>query len=52
MILQCVANTFGGYCGVGKVILTIDGGLYESGHIALQKGEYLTVDTQNCLPLS
>ncbi len=52
MILQCVANTFGGYCGVGKVILTIDGGLYESGHIALQKGEYLTVDTENCLPLS
>jgi spore germination protein GerM len=52
MILQCVANTFGSYCGAGKVILTVDGGLYESGHIALQKGEYLTVDTENCLPLS
>lgn len=45
MMLQCVANTFGGYCNVDKVLLTIDGNLYESGHIALADGEYLTVDT-------
>lgn len=46
MLLQCVANTFGAYYGAERVILTIDGGLYESGHIALRKGEYLTVNTE------
>ena len=46
-ILQCVANTFGSYYGAGKVILTIDSGLYESGHIKLNQGEYLTVDTDS-----
>jgi hypothetical protein len=44
MILQSVANTFGGYYGVKRVLLTIDNKLYESGHIALKKGEYLKVD--------
>lgn len=43
MILQSVANTFGQYYGVNKVLLTIDNKLYESGHIALKKGEYLKV---------
>jgi hypothetical protein len=43
MILQSVANTFGVYYGVNKVLLTIDNKLYESGHIALKKGEYLKV---------
>ena len=45
-ILQCVANTFGSYYGADKVILTIDNSLYESGHIKLNQGEYLTVDTE------
>jgi DNA-directed RNA polymerase subunit N (RpoN/RPB10) len=52
MILQCVANTFGGYYGVGRVILTVDNALYESGHIALRQGEYLTVDTEGAVPLA
>ena len=43
LILQSVANTFGVYYGVDKVLLTIDNKLYESGHIALKKGEYLKV---------
>ena len=47
MMLQCLANTFGGYYNVDKVLLTIDGGLYESGHIALGEGEYLSVNTQD-----
>ncbi|NLF28113.1 MAG: GerMN domain-containing protein [Clostridiales bacterium] len=43
LILQSVANTFGQYYGVERVLLTIDDELYESGHIALRKGEYLKV---------
>jgi hypothetical protein len=43
MILQSVANTFGVYYGADRVLLTIDNKLYESGHIALKKGEYLKV---------
>ena len=43
MILQSVANTFGQYYGVSRVLLTIDNSLYESGHIALKKGESLKV---------
>jgi hypothetical protein len=46
LILQSVANTFCRYNGVSRMILTIDNGLYESGHIALRKGEYLTADYQ------
>ncbi|MBC3888605.1 hypothetical protein GH810_09820 [Acetobacterium paludosum] len=44
MRLQCIANTFGNYYGVERVLLTIDNQLYESGHMALGQGEYLTVD--------
>ena len=43
LILQSVANTFGIYYGVERVYLTIDNKLYESGHIALKKGQYLKV---------
>jgi len=50
-ILQCVANTFGTYYGSDKVILTIDNDLYESGHIKLNQGEYLTVDTKESTAL-
>ena len=46
LLLQCVANTFGSYYGSDKVLLTIDSALYESGHIRLEQGEYLTVDTE------
>lgn len=44
MMLQSMANTFGNYYGVERVLLTIDNQLYQSGHIALAPGEYLTVD--------
>ena len=43
LILQGVADTFGRYYGANRVLLTIDNELYESGHIALKKGEYLKV---------
>lgn len=44
MILDSLATSFGNYYGVDKVVLTIDGGNYESGHIILEKGDYLKVD--------
>lgn len=44
LILQSVVNTIGGYYGVDRVYLTIDGKPYESGHILLKKGEILQVD--------
>lgn len=47
MILQSIVNTFGHYYGVEKVYLTIDNQLYESGHISLNKGEFLTVTPIN-----
>ncbi len=52
LILQSVVNTFGSYYNAGQVVLTIDGKPYESGHIALQKGEHLKVDTEGSVELS
>lgn len=52
MILQCVANTFGFYYDKTKVLLTIDNGLYESGHIKLEKGEFLSVKTAGAVAIS
>lgn len=43
MILQSIANTFGHYYNSDKVVLTIENKLYESGHVAMKKGEYLKV---------
>ncbi len=51
MILQCIANTFGKYYGSQKVILTIDNELYESGHIAMKKGEYIKADYEDAVEL-
>ncbi|MDR1131175.1 MAG: GerMN domain-containing protein [Oscillospiraceae bacterium] len=43
LVLQSLANTFGGYYGVQKVIPTIDGALYESKYMEFEPGAYLTV---------
>ena len=43
-ILQSIANTFGHYFDATRVVLTVEGQPYESGHIAMRRGEYLTVD--------
>ena len=51
MILQALVNTFGSYYGSGRVVLTIDGGPYASGHIALDEGEALRVDLEDSRPL-
>ncbi len=52
MMLQCVANTFGSYYGVNRVLLTINNQQYSSGHIYLEKFEYLTVDTSDNVALN
>lgn len=49
MILKSLANTFGKYYNVEKVILTVDNNLYQSGHIAMEKGEFLKVDYENAI---
>ena len=52
MILQSVADTFGKYYQAAKVILTIDGKLYESGHFAFKQGEALTVKLEETTPIT
>lgn len=51
MILKSIANTFGKYYGSQKVILTIDNNLYESGHIAMKKGEFIEVNYDDSIKL-
>jgi hypothetical protein len=51
MILQSIANTFGKYYNAPKVILTIDNKLYESGHFAFKKGEYLKVRYEGAIEM-
>lgn len=52
MMLQSIANTFGNYYGAERVLLTIDNQRYQSGHIALAPGEYLTVDLNGTVLLN
>lgn len=51
MILQCIINAVGGYYGVEKVYLTVEGNPYSSGHIAMKKGEAFTVNYTNSVEL-
>lgn len=52
MVLQSLANTLGDYYGVSKVMLTIDGGTYESGHILLEKFEPLEVNYDGVIDMN
>ncbi len=51
-ILQCLANTFGDYDHADKVVLTIEGKPYSSGHFKFQEGEFLQVDLSNAMQLA
>ena len=51
MILQCIADTFGYYYNADKVILTVEGATYESGHFAFTAGEYLEAAFTDTVPL-
>ncbi len=52
LILQSLANTFGDYYGTSKVILTIDGETYESGHILLREFEPLEVNYDSIVDMN
>ena len=43
LAIKSITNTFGHYYQMDKVIISVEGEPYESGHIALQAGEYFTV---------
>lgn len=45
--LQGLVNTLTQYYGVEDLLLTIDGGQYESGHILLEKDELMSFDDRN-----
>ncbi len=49
MILQCIANTFGNYYQSEKVILTVEGKPYESGHIRMEEGRPLPVKLEGTI---
>ncbi|MDD4189108.1 MAG: GerMN domain-containing protein [Eubacteriales bacterium] len=49
MLIQCIANTFGDYYQKEKVVITLEGNLYESGHFMLGEGEYFSVDHDNAV---
>lgn len=51
-ILQCIANTFGYYYNTDKVVLTIEGKPYSSGHFVFQEGEFLQADLSNAVQLA
>lgn len=42
-ILQSLVNTLGTYFGVEEVSLTVEGRPYQSGHVALERGEFFKV---------
>lgn len=43
LIIKSITNTFGNYFQKEKVIITLEGKPYESGHVLMKKGEYFTV---------
>ncbi|SDG98415.1 GerMN domain-containing protein [Desulfosporosinus hippei] len=51
LILQSITNTLGNYYGVDKVYITVEGNPYASGHYAMNKGEYFSVDLSNSTEL-
>lgn len=44
LILQAIVNTIGDYYGVSEVYLTVEQEPYESGHILMEEGQFMTVD--------
>lgn len=46
-MLQCIVNTVGEYYGVNRVLITVEGGPYETGHYYLGPDDYLVPDTAN-----
>ncbi len=49
-VLMSVTNTVGDYFNVQKVIITMDGAPYSSGHILMKQGESFDTTYQNVIP--
>jgi len=49
MLLKSMVNTLGQYYQVDRVIITVEGKPYSSGHILLKPGEYFKVNTDKCV---
>ncbi|MDF2485442.1 MAG: hypothetical protein K0R46_1610 [Herbinix sp.] len=47
LLLQSVTNTLGYYFGATKVVITIEGKPYESGHVMMEEGEAFEVDVED-----
>lgn len=47
MILTSIVNNMGDYFRTEKVMVTINGEPYQSGHIYMEEGEYMTVNKDN-----
>jgi hypothetical protein len=52
LVLQALTNTLGDYYGASKVILTIAGETYESGHILLEKFEPIEVNYDGVIDMN
>lgn len=50
--LTAICNTFGDYFDVTKVIITLDGKPYNSGHISMKDGDTFKVDLNNTFELT
>jgi hypothetical protein len=50
MVLECIANTVGGYYQTDRVQITIDGGTYESGHFLFESGVFLPHNPDSAVP--
>ncbi len=50
LIIQSVVNTVGFNFGVEKVVITLDGKLYSSGHFQLEEGDHFQVHYENVVP--
>lgn len=51
LILQSITNTIGLYYGVDKVHITVEGNPYASGHFAMKKSHFFTVNLSNSVEL-
>lgn len=49
MILKSIVNTFGDYFMVDKIIITLEGKPYSSGHILMDEGEYFSVTKESAI---
>lgn len=49
LILNSIVSTFGNYYQVNKVIITVEGKPYSSGHIIMKPGEAMSVDTSKAV---